>query len=134
MNKKANSYYIVVIVMGLLCYAIIHNLSIEHLKAYISPYFWHLFLGLGFINGLAHFIATRGLGNLTNFHLFYMTSLTVRMLASLTFLLVFQNQVPDAQGLFTDNFIVIYFVYMALEIYFLLTNLRPDSNKNGNDK
>lgn len=120
--------------MGLLSFAVIKNMSIEQQKAYISPYFWHIFLSLGVINVVAHFVATRGLTNLTNFHLFYMTSLTLRMLASLTFLLVFQNQVPEAQGLFTDNFIVIYFVYMTLEIYFLLTNLRPDSNKNGNDK
>ena len=81
---------------------------------------------------IGHWLTSKGLSKRNDFHLYFMGSMTIRMLAALFFLLVFVLYLTENQEVFVINFIVAYFAYTGFEIYYLLTNLRPDSEKNEN--
>ncbi len=56
-------------------------------------------------------------------------SLSIRLLFSIFFLLGYFIFTKKVEKMFVIYFISVYFIYLVFEIYFLLVNLRPVSNK-----
>ncbi|MDB5272960.1 MAG: hypothetical protein JWO58_1327 [Chitinophagaceae bacterium] len=132
MNRTKNSFYIGVVVLLLLFY-VAQILLVQLGKPnYISPFYWWIQAYSVIITLISHLLTSKGLSKRNDFHLYFMGSMTIRMLAALFFLLIFVLYLSDKQEVFVINFIVAYFAYTGFEIYYLLTNLRPDSEKNGN--
>jgi hypothetical protein len=132
MSRTKNSFYIGIGVLLLLFYLAQLLLVKIGKPEYISPFYWWIQLFVVSVSLVAHFVTSRGLSKRNDFHLYFMGSMTIRMLTAMFFLLVFVMYLTDNQEVFVINFIVAYFAYAGFEIYYLLTNLRPDSEKNGN--
>ncbi|HSZ72205.1 MAG TPA: hypothetical protein VK750_05975 [Cytophagaceae bacterium] len=132
MSKTKNSFYIGIAVLLLLFYVLQVILVKIGKPEYISPFYWWIQLYTVAISLIAHRVTSKGLTKRNDFHLYFMGSMTIRMLAALFFLLLFVMYLTEKQEVFVINFIVAYFAYAGFEIYYLLTNLRPDSEKNGN--
>jgi hypothetical protein len=131
MNKIKNSFYTGIAVLLLLACAIQWALEMKGRADLISAYFWLIQGFVSIVSLIAHFITSKGLKNTADFHLYYMGSMTIRMLTALFFLLGMVLYLTDNQTVFAVNFLITYFGYAGFEIYYLLTNLRPDSEKNG---
>jgi Zn-dependent membrane protease YugP len=99
------------------------------LYSYLSPQIALILLFIGTLQIMGYFIQKMGIKNMEQFPLFYLTTLTIRLLASASFLIVLNSYMKTSKNLTTNNFIIIYFILVALEIYYILTNLRPDSKK-----
>jgi hypothetical protein len=99
------------------------------LYLYLSPQIALILLFIGTLQIMGYFIQKMGIKNMEQFPLFYLTTLTIRLLASASFLIVLNSYMKTSKNLTTNNFIIIYFILVALEIYYILTNLRPDSKK-----
>ncbi|MDB5257226.1 MAG: hypothetical protein JWM14_1921 [Chitinophagaceae bacterium] len=130
-KTKNNFYYGIVLILALfyLAQLVLVKLGKPH---YISSLFWWIQAYSVAITLISHWITSKGLSKRNDFHLYFMGSMTIRMLAAMFFLLAFVLYLTENQEVFVINFIVAYFAYTGFEIYYLLTNLRPDSEKNGN--
>jgi hypothetical protein len=131
MNKIKNSFYTGIVLLLLLAFGLELGLKFKGRGDFISSYFWLIQCFVSAISLIAHFITSKGLKNTSDFHMYYMGSMTIRMLAALFFLLATVLYLTDNQTVFAINFLITYFAYTGFEIYYLLTNLRPDSEKNG---
>lgn len=131
MNKIKNSFYTGIVVLVLLAFLLKYGLEMKGRADLISSYFWLIQCFVSVISLIAHLITEKGLKNTSDFHMYYMGSMTIRMLASLFFLLATVLYLTENQTVFAINFLITYFAYTGFEIYYLLTNLRPDSEKNG---
>jgi hypothetical protein len=132
MIKTKNSFYYGIVLLLALFYMAQVALVKMGKPDYISPFFWWIQGYSVLITLISHWLTSKGLSKRNDFHLYFMGSMTIRMLAAMFFLLVFVLYLSDNQEVFVLNFIVAYFAYTGFEIYYLLTNLRPDSDKNGN--
>lgn len=131
MNKIKNNFYVGIVVLLALSYSIQVVFEYKGLGRYISPFYWRIQLFIASVSLIAHFITSKGLKRQSDFHLYYMGSMTIRMLAAMFFLLASVLYLTENQTIFAIDFLVTYFAYTGFEIYYLLTNLRPDSEKNG---
>jgi hypothetical protein len=131
MNKIKNSFYTGIVALLLLACALQWGFTLKGKADLISSYFWLIQGFVSMISLIAHFITAKGLKHTADFHMYYMGSMTVRMLAALFFLLAMVLYMTENQTVFAVNFLITYFAYAGFEIYYLLTNLRPDSEKNG---
>ncbi len=125
-----NSFYTGIVSLLLLALAIQWGLKLGGKSEYISIYYWFVQCFVSVISLIAHLITSKGLKNTPDFHIYYMGSMTVRMLAAMFFLLTMILYISEGQSVFAVNFLITYFAYTGFEIYYLLTNLRPDSEKN----
>jgi len=132
MIKTKNSFYYGIVLILALFYLVQLTLLKMGKADYVSPFFWWIQGYSVLITLLSHWITSKGLSKRNDFHLYFMGSMTIRMLAAMFFLLAFVLYLAEKQEVFVINFIVAYFAYTGFEIYYLLTNLRPDSEKNGN--
>jgi cobalamin biosynthesis protein CobD/CbiB len=130
-KTKNNFYYGIVLILALFYLA---QWALVRLGKpdYVSPFYWWIQGYSIVITCVSHWLTSKGLSKRNDFHLYFMGSMTIRMLAALFFLLVFVLYLTENQEVFVINFIVAYFAYTGFEIYYLLTNLRPDSEKNEN--
>ena len=131
-RTKNNFYYGIVLILSLFYLAQLALVKLGK-PEYVSPFFWWIQAYSVAIALIGHWITSKGLSKRNDFHLYFMGSMTIRMLAALFFLLIFVLYLSENQKVFVINFIVAYFAYTGFEIYYLLTNLRPDSEKNGNE-
>jgi|SRR6185437_1873543 len=99
--------------------------------AFIHPYIWLIQFYFLVITLLTHFISSKGLKKITEFHIFYMASMGIRFLVSLVFIFVSLWFSEAGRIFFVVDFFILYFLYTSFEIYFLLTNLRPDLKNDG---
>jgi hypothetical protein len=132
MIKTKNSFYYGIVLI--LAFSYLAQVALVQMGKpnYISPFFWWIQGYSVLITLISHWLTSKGLSKRNDFHLYFMGSMTIRMLAALFFLLAFVLYLTENQEVFVINFIVAYFAYTGFEIYYLLTNLRPDSEKNGN--
>lgn len=130
-KTKNNFYYGIVLILALF-YLAQWTLVKMGKPDYVSPFYWWIQAYSVAIALIGHWLTSKGLSKRNDFHLYFMGSMTIRMLAALFFLLIFVLYLSEKQDVFVINFIVAYFAYTGFEIYYLLTNLRPDSEKNGN--
>jgi hypothetical protein len=130
MSKIKNSFYTGILSLVVLAVFIQFACLYLDAKEYISRFFWEIQLFVGLVSILAHLVTSKGLKNKADFHIYYMGSMTIRMFAAMGFLLAFVLYMTDNQEVFIINFLITYFAYTGFEIYYLLTNLRPDSEKN----
>src|SRR6185312_12765480 len=98
---------------------------------WIHPYVWIIQFYFLVITLLTHFISSKGLKKITEFHIFYMASMGIRFLVSLFFIFVSLWFSEGGHIVFVVDFFILYFLYTSFEIYFLLTNLRPDLKNDG---
>ncbi len=128
MNNK--SFYRNFIILYLAVCIVIFAAGLEKLP-FIHPYIWGIQFYFLVITLLTHVISSKGLKKITEFHIFYMASMGIRFLLSLIF--IFVNLWFSAEGhiVFVVDFFILYFLYTSFEIYFLLTNLRPDLKNDG---
>ncbi|MDF2454307.1 MAG: hypothetical protein K0R51_300 [Cytophagaceae bacterium] len=131
-RTKNNFYYGILLILSLFYLAQLALVKLGK-PEYVSSFFWWIQAYSVAIALLGHWITSKGLSKRNDFHLYFMGSMTIRMLAAMFFLLVFVLYLSENQKVFVINFIVAYFAYTGFEIYYLLTNLRPDSEKNGNE-
>ncbi len=131
MNRIKNSFYVGIAALLLLAFFLQWGLEMKGRGDLVSAYFWLIQGFVSIISLIAHFITSKGLKNRSDFHMYYMGSMTIRMLAALFFLLATVLYLTENQIVFAINFLITYFAYTGFEIYYLLTNLRPDSEKNG---
>ena len=132
MIKTKNSFYYGIVLILAFFYLAQMTLFKIGKPGYISPFFWWIQGYSVLITLISHWLTSKGLSKRNDFHLYFMGSMTIRMLAALVFLMAFVLYLSEKQEVFVINFIVAYFAYTGFEIYYLLTNLRPDSEKNGN--
>ena len=125
-----NSFYTGIATLLLLALAIQWGFKLGGKTDFISTYYWLIQCFVSVISLIAHLITSKGLKNTPDFHIYYMGSMTIRMLAAMFFLLAMVLYMSEDQSIFAVNFLITYFAYTGFEIYYLLTNLRPDSEKN----
>ena len=130
MNRIKNNFYTGIVSLVFLAVMIQFMLNFKGFGRYISEFYWQIQLFIGVLSIIAHLLTSNGLKNKADFHIYYMGSMTIRMLASMFFLLAFLLYMSENQIVFAINFLITYFAYTGFEIYYLLTNLRPDSKKN----
>lgn len=97
---------------------------------FIHQYIWYI-IGFFFIQSLlTTFIAGKGIKkNSVNFPPFYFMSMILRLVLTIILAFVFiAIQTPDL-NVFVGNFLILYLLFLIFEIYSLLTNLRPDLDK-----
>lgn len=94
-------------------------------SSWTHPYIWYIltfFFGLSF---LFHRLMENGMkDDRKKFVNFYLTTIVVRLIASIIFIGVCLYSGLTDSLLFTINFFVLYFLYMGFEIYGLYRNLR----------
>jgi hypothetical protein len=95
------------------------------LHAYIGEINVFLFL----LTLAAHFISSKGLRDKRDFHMFYMLSMAVRLFCCIIFVLIILYSTSSNHVVFVGNFFALYLIYTSFEIYFLLRNLRADSQR-----
>lgn len=66
----------------------------------------------------------------SQFHIFYFTTMTLRLLSAIIFLFVMVIYADVQMITFIVDFLFLYLLYTGFEIYFLIDNLRTDF-KNG---
>jgi hypothetical protein len=125
-----NRFYTGIVSLLLLALAIEWGLKLGGKAEYVSTYYWFIQFFVSVISLIAHLITSKGLKNTPDFHIYYMGSMTVRMLTAMAFLLAMVLYMTEGQAVFVVSFLITYFAYAGFEIYYLLTNLRPDSEKN----
>lgn len=97
----------------------------------VHPLWWIDQLYFLVIGSIAHAINGLGLRKYKDsLHLFYMGSLTLRLLTALIFITVLLINVKDSRSILAFDFLGLYLLYTWFEIYFLLRNLRANF-KNG---
>jgi len=128
MNNKAfyRNFIIIYLVVSMLIAA-----GNQFKLPFLHPNIWSIQFYFLVITLLTHFISSKGLKKVTEFHIFYMASMGIRFLLSLFFIFVNLWFSKDGHIVFVIDFFILYFLYTSFEIYFLLTNLRPDSENDG---
>lgn len=130
MKFKISSWYLLLLVsIHASGFLLLFNKDKIALYQYLSPQFALIILFISTLQIMGYFIQKQGNKSLSQLPLFYLSTLTIRMLASATFLIVLNTYNPNSKNLTTNNFIIIYFILVGLEIYYIMTNLRPDSKK-----
>ena len=99
-------------------------------KPLIHPGFWLIQGFFAVISVASHLLSSMGIKNRSEFHTFYLGSMSVRFLLSLFFILISLFYLPDNHITYVANFFILYIVYASFEIYHLSRNLRADSEKN----
>jgi len=128
MNNKA-FYKNFIIIYAIVCVLI--AIGNQWKLPLLHPNIWGIQFYFLVITLLTHFISSKGLKKITEFHIFYMASMGIRFLLSLFFIFVNLWLSKDGHIFFVIDFFILYFLYTSFEIYFLLTNLRPDSKSDG---
>jgi hypothetical protein len=95
----------------------------------LHPYFFGINIFLCLLTLAAHFISSKGLKDKRDFHVFYMLSMVVRLFCCIIFVLIILYSTSTNHVVFVGNFFVLYLIYTSFEIYFLLRNLRADSQR-----
>ena len=95
----------------------------------IFPRIWLIQAFFFILTVLAHFIASKGLVQKKDFHIFYMLSMAIRLFCCIIFLLIILYSTSNNHVSFVLNFFILYLIYTSFEIYFLLRNLRADFKK-----
>ena len=96
----------------------------------VHPLFWSITLFYFFLTIASKLISqfSKSLGD-ENFVLFFMIGTGIRLLGSLVFIAIFlYSGVPDRMQ-FVLNFFLQYLCYTVFDIYWLITNLRPQSKR-----
>jgi len=94
--------------------------------SFIHPHKWALLTFFVFTSLLTSTIAHYGIGK-ENLQVYYFTSILVRMFAAIILIFIYIFLEVSQLYLFIANFFVLYFFFMAFEIYFLLVNLQTNS-------
>jgi hypothetical protein len=115
--------YLFIILSGIIL--ILINIVPGILHAFI----WIVNIFLFLLTLAAHFISSKGLRDKRDFHMFYMLSMTVRLFCCIIFVLIILYSTSSNHVVFVGNFFALYLVYTSFEIYFLLCNLRADSQR-----
>lgn len=92
----------------------------------IHPKFWTIQLFFLIVSLLAHFLTEKGLRKVTEFHIYYMGSMVIRLLFSMFFLLIMLYAFKEKRVVFVLNFLALYLIYTSFENYYLFRNLRAD--------
>jgi hypothetical protein len=130
MKFKNNFWYLpLLIIVQLVGFLLLIFKDKIVLYQYLSPQIALIILFISTLQIMGYFIQKQGKKVLLQMPLFYLSTLTIRMLASASFLIALNTFQPNLRNLTTNNFIIIYFILVGLEIYYILTNLRPDSKK-----
>jgi ABC-type methionine transport system permease subunit len=98
--------------------------------AFVAQHFWLLYTfvsGLTFIVVLAVLISGRV--SPENFAQTFLAATVFKILASLAFIVVFMVKIPLNKTVFTVDFVYLYFLNTAFEVYILLRNLRNQNLK-----
>lgn len=94
------------------------------------PLWWVEQLYFLVIGSIAHLINRLGLKKYQDsLHLFYLGSLTIRLLTALIFITVLLVNVKYSRSALAFDFLGLYLLYSWFEIYFLLRNLRANLKK-----
>lgn len=93
---------------------------------FVYPNIWIIQVFFLILTILAHFISNMGLKNKKDFHIFYLLSMTVRLMCCMIFVLIILFFTSDNHVKFVAGFFALYLVYTSFEIYFLLRNLQAD--------
>lgn len=96
----------------------------------IHPQFWSVTVFYFFLTIATKFISqfSKSLGD-ENFVLFFMVGTGIRLFGSLVFIAIFlYNGIPDKMQ-FVLNFFIQYLCFTVFDIYWLITNLRPQSKR-----
>ena len=128
MNNKAFYRNFILLFLGV---SILIYVGIWLKWPWIHPYVWGIQFYFLVITLLTHFISSKGLKKITEFHIFYMASMGIRFLVSLFFIFLCLWFSEGGHIAFVVDFFILYFLYTSFEIYFLLTNLRPDLKNDG---
>lgn len=99
-------------------------------KPVIHPGFWIIQGFFVVISIASHLLASAGIRNRSEFHTFYLGSMSIRFLLSLFFIMISVFYLSGNHITYVANFFILYIVYASFEIYHLLRNLRADSEKN----
>ncbi len=70
----------------------------------------------------------------TQFHIFYFTSMSLRFLGSIIFLMILVTRTDNQKITLIVDFLLLYLLYTGFEIYFLINNLRTDFKKGDESK
>lgn len=93
---------------------------------FLHSLIWPIQIFFFFLTIAGHFIASLGLKQKRDFHIFYMLSMGIRLFCCVIFVAIILTSFSDKPILFVGNFFILYLVYTSFEIYFLLRNLRAD--------
>ncbi len=111
--------------------ALLFTVTITGPESWAHPLWWIGQLYFIVIGVSAHLINNFGLKNYKDsLHLFYMGSLTLRLLTAMIFITVLLINVKYKRPVLAFEFLGLYLLYSWFEIYFLLRNLRANL-KNG---
>lgn len=97
---------------------------------YLAPNFWYMFLFYFIVTFLVCAIVVFGqqLSDKTGAQLFLIGT-TVKLLACMSFAIVYVRYIPINTSRFILSFFYLYFLNTAFEIYLLLSNLRVQNKK-----
>jgi hypothetical protein len=101
------------------------------MNMYVHSHIWLIQVFFFIVGLLSHFFSEKCLNKKGDFFIFYMASMAFRFLMSLIFIFACIYHIEEGRAAFVVNFFILYLVYTAFEIYFLLRNLRPDFKTDG---
>ena len=95
-------------------------------SSFIHPAIWYILLFFSVIGILSHLFTTWGMKQKST--QLFMTStfgsMVIKLLGSILFIFIYLAFQPSNHFWFVINFFLLYFFFMAFEIYYLLHNLR----------
>ncbi|MEO5910724.1 MAG: hypothetical protein ABIP95_07530 [Pelobium sp.] len=120
-------FFLLVIISSLSFWSIDHFLFSQTV---LIPYFWLVFGFMATITLLVYLISVWGLkiGGDYQSHIL-LASITIRLLLSMVFILIYTQKVRVDSILFITNFFSVYLLFTVFEIYCLLRNLRHQIKK-----
>lgn len=93
--------------------------------AWFHPYKWFILAYFGALSYLIHLLTSLGMrNNRENFINFYLSTIIIRFITTLIFLIAFLIKDIDKPFLFVGNFFALYLCFTVFEIYGLYSNLR----------
>lgn len=99
-------------------------------EGYIHPFTWYSFLFTAVLTIFVFLITNSGL---EKNHTRFMTGITggigLKLFASIIFIAIILANKPPQSSVFVINFFVIYFLFTAFEINYLIANLRDLKKK-----
>lgn len=98
---------------------------------WVSPLYWVILGFFSLISLITHMVSQIGIKNRQDFHFYYYVSMGIRFFISLFFIVLSAILIEVGRVPYVLNFFVIYILYTSFEIYHLIRNLRPDSERDG---
>lgn len=93
--------------------------------SWIHPLKWFILAYFAAISYLFHLLTTLGMrNNRENFINFYLSTIIIRFITTLVFLIAFLVNDIEKPFLFVGNFFALYLCFTVFEIYGLYSNLR----------